>query len=73
LIWGSNGITGEKEHPSGIIVGGCDNGVMEVYDASKILKNESPLVLTKSKHVGAVRALDFNPFRVRLLSPKYIT
>lgn len=64
LVWGSNGITGDKEHPSGIIVGGCDGGVMQIYDAAKILKNENPLVLTKTKHAGAVRALDCNPFRV---------
>jgi protein transport protein SEC31 len=66
IIWGSFGIGGGSgdEHPSGVIVGGCDNGVMQVYDASKFLKNENPLVLTKNKQTGPVRALDFNPFRV---------
>jgi protein transport protein SEC31 len=70
-MWGSHGMgeeEGEGEHPMGIIVGGCDNGVMEVYDAAKILKkgeSESPLILSKNKHTGPVRALDFNPFRVR--------
>lgn len=67
LIWGSHGISGDKgEHPMGIIVGGCDGGVMQVYDAAKVLKNDNPLVLTKTKHTGAVRALDFNPFRVMI-------
>jgi len=52
---------------SGVIVGGCDGGIIEVYDAGKILDGEeSPMVLTKNKHSGPVRALDFNSFRVRI-------
>ena len=51
--------------PSGIIVGGCEGGIIEVYDANKILEGEEqPLILTKNKHTGPVRALDFNSFRV---------
>lgn len=58
--------TQSKELVSGVIIGGFDGGLMNVYDAGKILKNEDPLVLTKNKHTGAVRALDFNSFRVSL-------
>jgi protein transport protein SEC31 len=50
-----------------VIVGGCDGGIMEVYDGNKILDlEEQALVLTKNKHSGPVRALDFNPARVRI-------
>ena len=56
--------SGDGEHPSGVIVTGCDGGVMQVYDAAKILKNEDAIVLSKNKHTGPVRALDFNSFRV---------
>ena len=67
LVWGCHGSTGDtKEFPSGVIVGGCDGGVMQVFSAAKLLKNEDPVVLTKSKHAGPVKALDFNCFRVRI-------
>ncbi|CAG7824437.1 unnamed protein product [Allacma fusca] len=73
LIWGSHGISGstqgDADHPSGLIVAGCDNGLMQVYDAARILKNEEePIVLTKTKHTGAVRALDFNSFRPHIVA-----
>lgn len=68
LVWGSHGSDGgdKSELGSGVIVGGCDGGVMQVFSAAKLLKNEDPVILTKSKHAGAVKALDFNLFRVRL-------
>ncbi len=37
---------------------------MQVFDANKLFKGEDPIVLTKTKHTGPVRALDFNCFRV---------
>ena len=67
LIWGSHGMGQESENSlvSGVLVGGFDEGVMKVFDANKVLnKGENPVVLTKNKHTGPVRALDFNSFRV---------
>lgn len=37
---------------------------MQVFNANKLFQNEDPIVLTKNKHIGPVRALDFNCFRV---------
>ncbi|CAL8099465.1 unnamed protein product [Orchesella dallaii] len=69
LVWGCHGVGGEKnEFPAGLIVGGCDGGVMQVFNAYKLFQNEDPIVLTKSKHAGPVRALDFNCFRPNLIA-----
>lgn len=37
---------------------------MQVFDANKLFQGDDPIVLTKTKHTGPVRALDFNCFRV---------
>uniref|UniRef100_A0A069DZR9 Protein transport protein Sec31A n=1 Tax=Panstrongylus megistus TaxID=65343 RepID=A0A069DZR9_9HEMI len=52
----------------GIIVGGCDNGVVQVYNVSKVLSNEEGLVANPERHTGPVKALDFNPFQKNLLA-----
>lgn len=49
----------------GVIVGGCDNGVIQMYNVSKLMKREDGLIANPEKHSGAVKALDFNPFQVR--------
>lgn len=63
MVWGAHG-SGE----AGTIVGGCDSGVIEVYDATKQLKGESGLVSHPRKHTGPVHTLDFNPFQQNLLA-----
>ncbi|XP_073991909.1 COPII coat complex component secretory 31 isoform X2 [Rhodnius prolixus] len=52
----------------GIIVGGCDNGIVQVYNVPKVLSNEEGLVANPERHTGAVKALDFNPFQRNLLA-----
>eukprot|EP00095_Tigriopus_kingsejongensis_P008051 maker-scaffold201_size263271-snap-gene-1.32 protein:Tk08051 transcript:maker-scaffold201_size263271-snap-gene-1.32-mRNA-1 annotation:"hypothetical protein CAPTEDRAFT_20326" len=57
------------ELPSGVIVGGLDQGVMTIYDAQKLLSgDDNPVVFSKNKHTGPVQALDFNPFQPNLLA-----
>lgn len=63
IVWGSHG-AGEN----GTIVGGCDKGVIEVYNVSKQLKGENGLVSHPNKHSGPVYTLDFNPFQQNLLA-----
>ena len=55
------------DNPSGLLMGGADSGKLFVWNPDKIIKNEDALVHTLEKHNGAVRALDANPFQVRLL------
>lgn len=50
-------------------MGGCDDGILQIYNASKLLESdESALVAKPDKHTGAIRALDFNPFQTNLLA-----
>lgn len=65
VVWGSYGFGGENDN--GIIVGGCDNGRIQMYSAAKLLAGEDGVIARQDKHTGAVRALDFNPFQVRTI------
>jgi len=63
------GCYGTADLPSGIIVGGTDNGGLLGYDADKFIQGEEDcLLFKKDKHSGAVKALDFNPFQSNLLA-----
>ncbi|KAM9379533.1 protein transport protein Sec31B [Phaethornis superciliosus] len=67
LVWGNFG-DGSPE-PSGVIIGGGDNGVLTMYSAHHILTSKSePVIGQAEKHSGPVRALDFNPFQSNLLA-----
>ncbi|XP_030059374.1 protein transport protein Sec31B isoform X1 [Microcaecilia unicolor] len=67
LIWGSFGV-GPPDF-SGVIVGGGDNGVITLYNASQILTSgKEPVIGQSQKHTGPVRALDLNPFQSNLLA-----
>jgi protein transport protein SEC31 len=62
IAWGSYGFEGE--YGSGVIVGGCDGGRIQIYNAAKVLAGEEGLQACQDKHTGPVRALDFNPYQV---------
>lgn len=62
VLWGSHGST------NGTIVAGCDSGIIQIYNAAKLLDGENALVSKQNKHAGAVHALDFNPFQSNLLA-----
>lgn len=64
IIWGTPGVGSEH----GTIVGGCDNGVIEIYNASQLLKGENGFVARPNKHTGPVHTLDFNPFQQNLMA-----
>ncbi|XP_077115274.1 protein transport protein Sec31B isoform X2 [Ranitomeya variabilis] len=67
IIWGS--FEGDSVGPSGVIVGGGDNGEITLYSTSQILTSGKEPVITKNgKHTGPVRALDLNPFQSNLLA-----
>lgn len=60
-MWGSHGIS---EEGSGVIVAGADNGNLFCYDGASMIEGEDKLLFKRDKHVGAVKALDFNNFQV---------
>lgn len=64
LIWGAYG----RDQTYGTIVGGCDGGIIQVYNVEKLLKGENGLVARQDKHTGPVHAVDFNPFQSNLLA-----
>lgn len=57
IVWGGHGAA------AGTIVGGCDAGILQIYDAANLSN-----VAQQDKHTGAVTALDFNPFQENLLA-----
>lgn len=57
-----------SEQNNGTIIGGCDSGLIQIYSASKLLKNEEALIGKTEKHTGPVHALDINPFQANLLA-----
>lgn len=62
LAWGTHG------QAFGVVVGGCDGGVLQIYNPWKLLNAENGLVSQQTKHKGSVRALDFNSFQNNLLA-----
>ncbi|XP_046674352.1 protein transport protein Sec31A isoform X2 [Homalodisca vitripennis] len=63
LVWGATGAGG-----NGVIVGGCDNGRLQMYNASRVLAGDDGLLCAPERHTGHVKAVDFNPFQTNLLS-----
>ncbi len=56
----------EDRFANGVLVGGGDNGCVYVWDPSKLMKDEDCLLHKLDKHVGAVAAIDVNPFQVSI-------
>ncbi|TKA83197.1 hypothetical protein B0A55_00673 [Friedmanniomyces simplex] len=57
------------EHPLGLIAGALDNGSVDIWDAAKLREGGSDAHITRtSKHSGAVKALQWNPFRHSMLA-----
>nr|XP_039272912.1 protein transport protein Sec31A-like isoform X1 [Styela clava] len=69
VIWGNTGYESSTGESKGLIVCGADNGLINIYDPTKLIDNtdsEAALVNTNNKHTGPVKALDFNPFQKNL-------
>lgn len=64
IIWGAQ----EKDETTGTIIGGCDGGLIQLYNASKLIKGEPALIGKEEKHTGPVHALDFNNFQHNLFA-----
>ncbi|KAJ9665574.1 protein transport protein S31 [Coniosporium apollinis] len=58
-----------EDHPRGIIAGALESGSLDLWDAEKLWTNPSEAHISRtSKHSGAIKALQFNPFRPELLA-----
>lgn len=67
LVWSALGIG--NEYPAGVLVGGCDNGTITLWNVDGIMNGSKDATLvTTTSHVGPVRALDVNPFQCNLLA-----
>jgi len=53
-------------YPSGLLIGGAEQGKLSIWDPVKIISGETEdtLVHKLDKHNGQVIALDINPFQV---------
>lgn len=68
VVWGPHGMS-DSSHSAGVVVAGADNGSVYYYDAAGLIEgDEDCLMFKNNKHVGAVKALDFNPFQTNLLA-----
>lgn len=64
IVWGPL-----KDTESGVIIGGGENGSIHVYSADKLLAGSTNSLTTQlTRHTGAVKALDLNPFQVQTLN-----
>ncbi|KAI9697217.1 MAG: protein transport protein S31 [Candelina mexicana] len=65
IAWG--GVN--DDHPRGIIAGALENGSLDLWDAEMLLDGAEDAFLSRtSKHSGAIKTLQFNPFRPELLA-----
>lgn len=55
-------------YPNGVIVGGCESGLLKIYSVSRMLAGEEALVAQSDKHTGPVRSVDYNPFKSNLIA-----
>ncbi|KAF4304406.1 Protein transport protein sec31 [Botryosphaeria dothidea] len=60
----------DESHPRGIIAGALESGNLDLWDAEKLLgdASDSAFLSRTSKHSGAIKALQFNPFKPELLA-----
>ncbi|XP_058054599.1 protein transport protein Sec31A [Anopheles bellator] len=70
LIWSplASGAAEQSASPSGLITGGCESGVLQVYNVAQLMAGQNALVAQQDKHQGAVRSLDYNPFQHNLVA-----
>ena len=65
LLWGEHSIEGS----SNLLIGGCENSKIYLYDYKKILDQDGTAVVkVLENHTGPVGALDLNPFQTNLLA-----
>ncbi|KAI9681387.1 MAG: protein transport protein S31 [Caeruleum heppii] len=65
IAWGK----ASTDHPRGIIAGALENGSLDLWDAEALMTGTSKSSISRtSKHSGAIKSLQFNPFRSELLA-----
>lgn len=40
---------------SGVLIGGCDNGLIQFYSIENMLKGQNPLIAANEKHTGLIQ------------------
>lgn len=59
LAWGRAGASAGRSY--GLIAGGLSDGVVEIFDPSKIIqRTEGTSVATVKQHTGAIKSVHFN-------------
>ncbi|KAF2400258.1 hypothetical protein EJ06DRAFT_493908 [Trichodelitschia bisporula] len=59
----------QDDHDGGIIAGALESGALDLWDAKKLQTDSGNSYISRiSKHTGAIKALQFNPFRHELLA-----
>ncbi|KAL1464133.1 hypothetical protein WDU94_003807 [Cyamophila willieti] len=66
ITWGAYNCNADT--PQGLIIGGCDDGIIQLYNVNKVMTGNSKVEVLPKKHSGAVRALDFNNFQKHLFA-----
>lgn len=57
------------DHPLGVIAGALENGSVDIWDAEKLRNGSSDAFISRTtKHSGAAKALQWNPYRHNLLA-----
>ncbi|KAK3696030.1 protein transport protein S31 [Vermiconidia calcicola] len=59
----------DDDHPLGVIAGALENGAVDLWDAQKLRDGGQDAFISRTtKHTGAVKALQWNPYRHNLLA-----
>lgn len=59
----------DDDHPLGVVAGALDNGSIDLWDVAKLREGGSDAFISRtSKHTGAAKALQWNPWRHNLLA-----
>lgn len=66
LVWSP--FDNANQYSNGLIIGGCESGYLKIYNVNKMMSGEEALVAQSDKHNGAVRTVDFNPFKSNLVA-----
>ncbi|KAL8797220.1 MAG: hypothetical protein Q9195_000687 [Heterodermia aff. obscurata] len=57
------------DHSQGMIAGALENGALDLWDVEKLRSGGGDALISRtSHHVGAIKALQFNPFRPELMA-----
>lgn len=64
LVWSPGIKSPNNSSQPDFLIGGAEQGRLFIWNPKNIFSKEEPLVYLLDKHVGAVSALDVNPFQV---------